>query len=238
MKRRAARESTANPQTFSVVADVSRRASLLWSRKPTHPSHGGLGNHTALKTQESDDVLPMDDIAVTPTPSPTRSTNPFMNSADTVSPFADPPTPVMEPSSKPPSPSPGENVNAESTAFTQRPALLTASSSFRRPPTPKPINIPPPRTPPPPIPGFTSPQVLSPPPTEPEEEPKETRWWHEWLCGCSEGADRGGDNQVCASLPSVIDGFVDTDTLFPPPFRLAGRIRLNRCLVFGSPAVP
>ena len=22
------------------------------------------------------------------------------------------------------------------------------------------------------------------------------RWWHEWMCGCGEGSDRGGDNQV------------------------------------------
>lgn len=28
-----------------------------------------------------------------------------------------------------------------------------------------------------------------------EEEP-EVRWWHEWLCGCGEGPDRGGDHQV------------------------------------------
>jgi len=202
-KRKAARESTANPQSLSVVADVSRRASLLWSgRKPKRPSHGGLGNHTVLKSQEFDDVLPMDDIAATPTPSPTpsptRSTNPFLNSSDAVSPFADP-TPVMEPSSVPPTSLPGEDSNAEVTASSQRPALLTASSSFRRPPTPKPLNIPPPRTPPPPIPGARSSPVLSPPPVEPEEEPKETRWWHEWLCGC--GEDRGVDNQAGRTNP-------------------------------------
>jgi hypothetical protein len=27
---------------------------------------------------------------------------------------------------------------------------------------------------------------------------QDTRWWHEWLCRCGEGPDRGGDNQVLA----------------------------------------
>jgi hypothetical protein len=29
-----------------------------------------------------------------------------------------------------------------------------------------------------------------------DDDGKPSRWWHEWLCGCGEGSDRGGDNQV------------------------------------------
>lgn len=35
---------------------------------------------------------------------------------------------------------------------------------------------------------------------------EEGRWWTDWLCGCREGPDRGGDQQVCASYTPVIPG--------------------------------
>lgn len=67
------------------------------------------------------------------------------------------------------------------------------------PPTPKPLSLPPPRTPPP-I-ASLSPMSHSNPTYADNSEhlPQDTRWWHEWLCGCGEGPDRGGDNQVQAS---------------------------------------
>ncbi len=41
-----------------------------------------------------------------------------------------------------------------------------------------------------------------------EDHPPAIRWWHEWLCGCGEGPDRGGDNQVrdtYSALPVLCD---------------------------------
>lgn len=149
------------------------------------------------------DVVPLDDIAASPTPSPARSPSgedhvqdPFANPS---SPFDDSnqSTAMMNPSLNPLPSSSG--LDQEQTPPGTRPVLLATSSSFSRPPPPKPINLPPPRTPPPPInspPSPRTPPVIS--STSPDSPPPEvkTRWWHEWLCGCGEGADRGGDNQV------------------------------------------
>jgi hypothetical protein len=78
----------------------------------------------------------------------------------------------------------------------ERPTLLAKSSSFSRHPPPKPLNLPPPKTPPPPI--NEPPDAVSSPSIDGasrnhEEPERETRWWHEWLCGC--GEDREADNQ-------------------------------------------
>lgn len=51
-------------------------------------------------------------------------------------------------------------------------------------------------------PTLISTQLHSKSPPEPliettaTEKEGDVRWWHEWLCGCGEGSDRGGDNQV------------------------------------------
>lgn len=39
-----------------------------------------------------------------------------------------------------------------------------------------------------------------------DDDSKPFRWWHDWLCGCGEGLDRGGDHQVC-SLSSFLQAF-------------------------------
>lgn len=190
MKRKAARESTIDAQSPSLLTNVTRRASSMWpGRKPLHNINPSLGAHAALNSQDSVDIVPLDDIAATPTPSPTHSEhdNPFANP----DPFTDAAA-IMSPSAELPPPTPQmEKDDAIAMTATQRPALLTASSSFRRPPTPKPLDLPPPRAPPPPL-----PQNILPPEPVPDDEPKETRWWHDWLCGFGEGPDRGGDNQV------------------------------------------
>ncbi|KAJ7209496.1 hypothetical protein GGX14DRAFT_630392, partial [Mycena pura] len=197
-KRKAAREATDTtpdtPQSTSLLGHVARRASWLWSGgdvKTPHPDHNlSRGTHTALDSRESvDSDVPLDDIAETPTPSPTVSgpSNPFSDRQAVMSPSAEPlpPTPQLEKDDAIP-------------MKTQRPALLAASSSIRRPPTPKPLGLPPPRAPPPPLPQNS-------PPPEPlqqqDAEAKETRWWHEWLCGLGEGSDRGGDNQAARTNP-------------------------------------
>ncbi|THH05343.1 hypothetical protein EW146_g9928, partial [Bondarzewia mesenterica] len=74
-------------------------------------------------------------------------------------------------------------------------------------PPPEPLGLPKPRTPPPRIntPYSNRPPEPIPPPvpraqerdaSAQEEDAKPVRWWTEWLCGCSEGPDRGGEVQV------------------------------------------
>ncbi|KAJ7430862.1 hypothetical protein B0H11DRAFT_2133646 [Mycena galericulata] len=183
-----ARQLPRSPEPEKTTRNTRRRrASSLWSSRNSQYPHNinpSLGAHTALNSQDSVDVVPLDDIAATPTPSPTRSeaSNPF-----TPDPFSDAAA-VMSPSADPPPPTPQlEKEDAIAMTSPQRPALLTASSSIRRPPTPKPLGLPPPRAPPPPLPQNTP--------------PPETRWWHEWLCGFGEGSDRGGDNQAGRTNP-------------------------------------
>ncbi|KAH7888579.1 hypothetical protein F5I97DRAFT_719958 [Phlebopus sp. FC_14] len=89
-----------------------------------------------------------------------------------------------------------------------RPTTLPSSKTLVPPPLP--LGLPPPVTPPPPgeAPQMvplrpTPPPALSPPPpslVEPEER-REVRWWHDWLCGCGEGSDRGGDSQAGRTNP-------------------------------------
>lgn len=73
--------------------------------------------------------------------------------------------------------------------------------------------------------GRTTMAIPAPPPRAPrtqrrpdeedlmgEEGPAESgRWWTDWLCGCREGPDRGGDHQVRTSFFTwdchVADGF-------------------------------
>ncbi|KAJ7132838.1 hypothetical protein C8R43DRAFT_1023623 [Mycena crocata] len=201
MKRKAARESTIDTQASSLLTNVTRRASSLWPGRKSQNPHNinpSLGAHTALNSQDSVDVVPLDDIAATPTPSPTHSisSNPFANPDANPDPFSGREA-IMTPTTDPPPLTPQlETEDGIPMTSPQRPALLTASSSIRRPPTPKPIGLPPPRAPPPPLPQHTPPPVPI-----PDDELKETRWWHEWLCGFGEGPDRGGEHQAGRTNP-------------------------------------
>ncbi|KAF7376069.1 hypothetical protein MSAN_00021700 [Mycena sanguinolenta] len=202
MKRKAARESAhLDPQAPTVLSNFTRRASLLWSgnKAPTPRNNDpSLGAHIALSSQDEVDTVPLDDIAATPTPSPTHSepSNPFTSTQiPGADPFSDAAA-VMSPTNEPPPPL-QDGIPLQSQP--QRPAMLTASSSMsvRRPPTPKPLGLPPPRAPPPPLPQNSPPPVPVP---NDDEEPK-VRWWHEWLCGLGEGSDRGGDHQAGRTNP-------------------------------------
>ncbi|KAJ7188358.1 hypothetical protein C8R46DRAFT_1171476 [Mycena filopes] len=187
MKRKAARDSVPSDGHPPTVLSNVWRASSIWKKNP---------NPHNINPNEID-VVPLEDIAATPTPSPTHSesSNPFANPA-APNPFSDAEA-VMSPSTDPPPVTP-QSENADAIALQpQRPALLTASSSIRRPPTPKPLGLPPPRAPPPPLQQTTPPPV----PVPTEEVEQKTRWWHEWLCGFGEGPDRGGDHQAGRTNP-------------------------------------
>lgn len=138
--------------------------------------------------------------------------NPFDHPTDPVSPFADSHAKaqhaVMDESATPPTASASASdplVKNKSAPHPGRPTLLASSSSFQNPPKPQPLGLPPPLTPPPPN-TVQSPGAIDPPrvgphaAASPEQEQEPVRWWTEWLCGCSEGPDRGGDNQVRESF--------------------------------------
>jgi len=212
-RRKAARESTQAPSR-SLVADVTRRASLLWPGKiktgsrPSRSERNVLGNHTALASVDSVDAVPLDNIEETQTfsanTSPAASPqviegceNPFHHPSDSLNDSREQQTAVMGEFSQPSIPA-ARAEKGKSASRPGRPALMASTSSFTQPPPPpKPLGLPPPRTPPPP--NMSSPPTPMTSPTlttERQKEPKETRWWHDWLCGLTEGSDRGGDDQV------------------------------------------
>ena len=196
-----------------MVADVTRRASLLWPGKtkqalrPSRTERNRLGNHAALASVDSVDVVPLDNIPASPTLSATSSpggspkgpnspVNPFSHPSDLGDPNDQQPA-LMDESSNPPTP-PSQAEKRKDVSHPKRPTLTVSTSSFKNPPPPKPLGLPPPRTPPPQITSSPLP-IVSPSLAEASqelEEPKETRWWHDWCCGLTEGSDRGGDNQV------------------------------------------
>lgn len=188
-----------------MLGAVTRKASVLLSnRHASKSSMGGLGNHRALKSTDSVDAVPLNDIDQ----SPRVSENPFIHPSeqrpsqlDSQSPFDDSDSKerssVMTENSDPSSPrSPDtfdSNIPSSQLAVHPRTSTLV--------PPPQPLGLPPPRTPPPAATGtHVAPMKATPAPTmhpertEPPEQ--EVRWWHDWLCGCSEGPDRGGDFQV------------------------------------------
>ncbi|TFK44657.1 hypothetical protein BDQ12DRAFT_717814 [Crucibulum laeve] len=218
-KRKAARVSSQNSSSQpSLVDDVTRRASLLWQGKRSkHPSGSGLGlgTHTALQSDDNADTVPLADINVSPTPSPTPSpTRTDSDEAQSDGPFADPPeslSPFADSHQINTTKEPKDSSQVIAvTSPTHRSSLLSppprkSTRRSRQPPTPKPLGLPPPKTPPPPITTTSYPKTLPPDPSQRgpqvEETPKETRWWHDWLCGCGEGPDRGGDNQAGRTNP-------------------------------------
>ncbi|KAK7041934.1 hypothetical protein VNI00_008916 [Paramarasmius palmivorus] len=221
LRRKAARESfTSTSNTSSIASEVGRRASLLW-RGPSQSRHRALGgNHTALQSQDSVDHLPLDNMVQSPGLSPRQSTTitpPSPATPETITendprnPFANPPEPllspfadshqsaaVMSPTTEPP---PVSQNSSGSTS--ERPTLQATSSFTGKAPPPQPLGLPPPRTPPP----IDEPPHSTPAPTlypegEAVQEEKEVRWWHEILCGCGEGRDRGGDHQAGKTNPN------------------------------------
>ncbi|KAH8828317.1 hypothetical protein DL96DRAFT_1602674 [Flagelloscypha sp. PMI_526] len=62
------------------------------------------------------------------------------------------------------------------------------------------------QSPPPPItlpPSPTSQPSITSQPIRAEDSPSSSHpWWHEWLCGCGEGPDRGGDYQAGRTNPN------------------------------------
>jgi len=201
----------------SILEGVTRRASLILAGR--HPSlsrrsRNGLGSHCALNSRDSVDGVPLSDIEHSPRPIAHSSTPSFGDNrssiGDTVdpfihpsearvslssphSPFADSKQPADIPKSN--SPPTVDSSNGRNGVTRERHRLLpgtppmsisvTYSGGPSSPPNQKALQP-------------TPPPVINSSVSQPAEERKAVRWWHEWLCGCGEGPDRGGDHQVRA----------------------------------------
>ncbi|KAI0373520.1 hypothetical protein BV20DRAFT_741511 [Pilatotrama ljubarskyi] len=213
----------------SLLADL--RSSLFRRDSSRKASLGGVGTHHVLRTDDRDadgdvegDGLPLEDMqtptgaafSAPPTPEPE---NPFDTPAASRTSLNIPANSAImtESDSIPADFVEGEKKEGKKGPGPKRPTL-EASSSFANPsanakkqppPPPKPIDIPAPRSPPPrtATPHADKPPEPIPPPTpapaepEPVDDGPPVRWWHEWLCGCGEGPDRGGDHQAGRTNP-------------------------------------
>ncbi|KAI1785930.1 hypothetical protein LXA43DRAFT_98626 [Ganoderma leucocontextum] len=109
---------------------------------------------------------------------------------------------------------------ADSEAEAEVKGTAKRTKSKRQPPPPKPLDLPAPKVPPPhpDIPHMDHPpEPVAEPDIDTHERVRDVealrqvkqvegdhppvRWWHEWLCGCGEGPDRGGDNQAGRTNP-------------------------------------
>ncbi|KDQ53541.1 hypothetical protein JAAARDRAFT_39228 [Jaapia argillacea MUCL 33604] len=144
-----------------------------------------------------------------PTPDPDENTNPFANpsrskakpDASTLSPFDDShqETAVMQESPISPPALLSKDSNLLSPRLQPRDGrpILQAKQSHLKPPPPKPapLDLPRPRSPPPrtgtPV-ANQAPEPIPPPdakrPRQVDDD-KPTRWWTDWLCGCTEGGE-------------------------------------------------
>ncbi|TBU37886.1 hypothetical protein BD309DRAFT_571341 [Dichomitus squalens] len=209
-RRKAARESLSHHPTPtrdsvannapSFFADLLRRD----SRKPENPfdtpsasrTSLNIPGHSAIMTES--DSLP-DEIAQ---PGPREKSQaqtldvPRRPTLGASSSFAEP--------------------DAENSASGQ----VQRTKSRRQPPPPKPLDLPAPKAPPPHADAPHAhvdrpPEPVASPEPQPqddvetqrtaqaqvEEDLPPVRWWHEWLCGCGEGPERGGDHQAGRTNP-------------------------------------
>lgn len=158
--------------------------------------------------------MPLEDLDRTPPPSG-ANTPTFKHTFNTSPP---PPTTTGNPFENP-----GHVRNASTTSLntpdhstiltesSEPPALFQNSPAIDRKkgaPPPQPLGLPRPRTPPPrddpnqayidePPGRMAAPSTATGGVGQDSDEPeKEGAWWTEWLCGCSEGPERGGFSQV------------------------------------------
>jgi hypothetical protein len=184
----------------SLLGGLSHRASLLWpGKKPQSPTHrNSLGTHVPLGSQENISTVHMQNLNASPTPSPLGSPSPTPTKPSGLDPFNNSsaeagPSPFDDPQRVD---SPNSSQDRQDVVS----SLSRSGSGLRKPPPPRPLDLPPPRTPPVLVDGQPAPRDTPTPTLHTEREPespKEVRWWHDWLCGCNEGPDRGGDHQVC-----------------------------------------
>ncbi len=230
---RTARDSSTIPT--SILTNVAHRATSLWSRRSSRPPSDGGGKHRVLETSE--DSTHLDGMVSSPlsasqsrsnTPAPDESrTGPYAHTTD---PFSDPPpgsTSSLFINAQPITLDIGvitEHEESESATASSHPTKKSKTINV-----PAPLDLPRPRSPPP---LTASPQANRPPEPFPrpkssmsvneEEDDTPVRWWTEWLCGCSEGPDRGGEAQV-----RPVTSVCPRSAFLISRYRLAGRTLSN-----------
>lgn len=224
-RRRVARESA--PSFRNSVLDATRSAGSIFAglgiHRPLSGTGGGGGHHHALPDNEQEDGVPLEDLDRTPPPSG-ANTPTLKQRFDTYHPNSDPAT------TNNPFENPDNVLNASTTSLNtpDHPTILTESSEpppilstaakqkrQRGAPPPLPLGLPKPRTPPPrndegqvyitePPEHTAGPSTASGGADHPnmDETEKEKKWWTEWLCGCSEGPERGGYTQSGRTNPN------------------------------------
>ena len=208
---KTARESSSAPS--SMLTDVARRATSFWTRRSSRPPADGGGRHRVLETSE--DSPNLDGMSSSPlSAAQSRSNTPALDQPrpgpyahSSMDPFSDPPpgsTSSLFINAQP--------ITLDIGTFTEREESESATASSQHPRkkrksrtinAPAPLDLPSPRLPPPPT---ASPHISRPPEPFPrpgssmavieDEDETPAPWWTEWLCGCSEGPDRGGESQV------------------------------------------
>jgi len=173
-RRKAARDSIHGGNSPSLLEEVSRRASLLLNGQRTKSKSLSLSNPAANGSQI--DIVPLTQSAA---PMPISSTRSSIEQASR-DPFAHP-----SDSSSFVDPEPTKSQPPSITIQRPTDSGQSTPSSLHSAQQPNPIRPPDPTAPSKPT----------------ESDNAETRWWHEWLCGCGEGKDRGGDHQVCVLRP-------------------------------------
>jgi hypothetical protein len=244
---KAARESTFSGPS-SVLVSATRRATSFWSRRASHTPADSGGRHRVLQTSEDGGHL--EDVA--PVPPSSALSPPFTPPSE--QPHAGPYAHPSDPFSDPPGSTSSLFVNAlpvtsdigasASIIALEAPTSATDSSSqstkvSRCVSAPAPLDLPEPRSPPP---RTATPHANRPPEPFPrpdsrmshaaaygDEDEKLVRWWTEWLCGCSEGADRGGEIQVRPT-----DTILLRIQLLISHHRLAGRTLSNNSMTIST----
>jgi hypothetical protein len=197
----------------SIFADVTHHATSFWSRRSSRPPTDGVGKHRALQTSE--DSPHLDGLVSSTLSAPSSRSNTPAPDQPRTGPYAQTTDPFSDPSGSATS----LFVNAQpmtldigaSAIEPEDPESATASSSTLPHPArksrsmsaPAPLDLPMPLSPPP---RTATPHASRPPEPFPRPESRMTAdddeeetpvpWWTEWLCGCSEGPDRGGEVQV------------------------------------------
>jgi len=223
-KRKLTRDATLNQstkQSQSVAENVSNRASAIWKniggrsrpKRPSGTDHQVLQDAELEGDQDEDGDVRLSIFVSSPLGSPAEPSTPMQSNytrkSESGDPFKDPKAnstikresredgstaedfPIMDPLSTP----------KASDLTTPAPQVSESVNTYARQRIPpQPLHLPPPKTPPPP-PVSPQPSEAASPKQSFDDEPGRGRWWTEWLCGCSEGTDRGGDKQAGKTNP-------------------------------------
>jgi hypothetical protein len=179
-RRKSVREFAGTPSSSSMMGDITR---FLW---PKRMQSKGFRNHVALQSQENlrSDSSRSFDISPNPSPVPSPPRR-LSEESHPENPFSNPSNPPR-----------GLMVRTFSDSQDQQQLPGRSSISGPSPSTSRLAGLPSVLM------SFPTTNTLPHPPTPTlhptpiDDDHREGRWWHDWLCGCGEGPDRGGDCQV------------------------------------------